>query len=256
MANGNDVPNAANLSDAAAAPVEDPAGSGAMDIIATVSHELRSPLTSIKGYTSLLINRWDRLTDDQKLEMLGQVQVDADRVTRLITELLDISRLSTGRLHLRRELVGLAELATAVVEQVSMAYPDLRAEIAFPDGFPEVWVDVDKVQQVLTNLVENAAKYADPVGLRIEGRVEGRHVVVSVSDRGEGISSEDLAHVFQRFFQHEHGRPSGTGLGLWISRGLVEAHGGVLTATSEPGEGSTFTFTLPTDAFEALHGPS
>ena len=229
-------------------------GGSAMDIIATVSHELRSPLTSIKGYTSLLLNRWDRLDDGQKQEMLGQVQRDADRVTRLITELLDISRLATGQLHLRREMVSLPDLASAVVATVAMTYPELTAELDFPADFPEVWVDCDKILQVLTNLVENAAKYAEPAGLRIIGTVTDHHVVVSVHDRGAGIPEADLPRVFQRFFQRDLGRPSGTGLGLWISRGLVEAHDGRLSATSIEGEGSTFTFTLPLGAFEALHG--
>ena len=254
MANGNDVPNAANLSDAAAAPVEDPAGSGAMDIIATVSHELRSPLTSIKGYTALLLNRWDRLDDARKREMLAQVQTDADRVTRLITELLDISRLETGRLALRRELVDLSALAGSVVRTVAMSYPSLGAELAFPDDLPSVWADPDKVQQVLTNLVENAAKYADPTCLKLTGRVVDDEVVVSVADRGPGIPPAELPRVFERFFQHDHGRPSGTGLGLWISRGLIEAHGGELRVDSVVDEGSTFSFSLPLGAFEALHG--
>src|SRR5207247_3518811 len=92
-----------------------------IEIVSTVSHELRSPLTSVKGYTSLLLNRWDRLSDDQKRMMLEQVHHDADRVTRLVTELLDISRLETGRLVLRRQLVDLAELAATIVEKVRMS---------------------------------------------------------------------------------------------------------------------------------------
>ncbi len=221
-----------------------------MDIIATVSHELRSPLTSIKGYSSLLLNRWDRLTDDQKKMMLEQVRHDADRVTRLITELLDISRMETGRLALRREMVDLRALSASVVEKVTMAYPELQAELDFPAVFPPVHGDPDKLEQVLTNLVENAAKYADPVGLRIVGEVpapggEGDAVAVAVHDRGRGIATDDLPRVFERFFHRDEGRPSGTGLGLWISRGLVEAHGGTITATSVEGEGSTFRFVVP-----------
>jgi len=226
----------------------------AIDIIATVSHELRSPLTSIKGYTALLLNRWERIDDEQKRAMLAQVSHDADRVTRLITELLDISRLEAGRLHLRREMVDLADLAGRVVQQVTMAYPDLDATITFPSSFPEVWADPDKIEQVLTNLVENAAKYAQPVGVRISGDASDGLVGVAVQDLGDGIAPADLAHVFDRFYHRDEGRPSGTGLGLWISRGLVEAHGGDLAVTSVPGKGSTFRFTLPTDAFEKVHG--
>src|SRR5437868_7583373 len=142
-----------------------------IEVVSTVSHELRSPLTSVKGYTSLLLNRWERLKDEQKRMMLEQVNHDADRVTRLITELLDISRLETGRLVLRRQLVDLSELAGTVVEKVRMAYPDLDASLSFAAGLPKVYADPDKVEQVLTNLVENAAKYATPVGMRITGGV-------------------------------------------------------------------------------------
>ncbi|HEX6392179.1 MAG TPA: PAS domain-containing sensor histidine kinase [Acidimicrobiales bacterium] len=220
-------------------------GVSGMEIVSTVSHELRSPLTSVKGYTSLLINRWDRLRDDQKQMMLEQVNHDADRVTRLITELLDISRLETGRLRLRRQLVDLPRLAATVVEKVRLEYPELEATVEFPDGFPKVYADPDKVEQVLTNLVENACKYGSPRGLRIEGSLGNESVSVAVSDLGDGIPPEDLPKVFTKFFRRSEGRPTGSGLGLWISRGLVESHGGDLTAESNLGTGSTFTFTLP-----------
>ncbi len=222
-------------------------------IISTVSHELRSPLTSVKGYTSLMLSRWDRLKDEQKRTMLEQVHHDADRVTRLVTELLDISRLETGRLVLRRQMVDLPDLATSVVDKVRMTIPELDCEVIFAEGVPRVYADPDKVEQVLTNLVENAAKYGSPMGMRVAGELIDGSVVVTVRDMGEGIEPEDLPRVFTKFFRREEGRPTGTGLGLWISQGLVEAHGGELTAESVVGEGSTFRFTLPTDAFEREH---
>lgn len=226
-----------------------------IEIVSTVSHELRSPLTSVKGYTSLLLNRWDRLKDDQKKLMLEQVNHDADRVTRLITELLDISRLELGRLVLRRQLVDLKEVANLVVEKVAMDQPELDATVDFDDDVPKIYADPDKVEQVLTNLVENACKYATPLGMKVIGRAHERVVAVSVADRGEGIPAADLPQVFRKFFRRDLSKPSGTGLGLWISRGLVEAHGGRLTATSEVGEGTTFTFTLPVlDLDEVLGG--
>ncbi len=219
-----------------------------IEIISTVSHELRSPLTSVKGYTSLLLHRWDRLGDDQKRMMLELVQHDADRVTRLVTELLDISRLETGRLVLRRQLIDLAALASSVVDKVSLSYPDLEATVRFADDVPRVFADPDKIEQVLTNLVENACKYASPLDVDIEGRVEGGQVSVAVRDRGEGISEEDLPRLFTRFFRRSEARPSGSGLGLWISRGLVESHGGRLSAESHPPDGATFLFTLPLES--------
>jgi len=214
-------------------------------VISTVSHELRSPLTSVKGYTSLMLNRWERLKDEQKRTMLEQVHHDADRVTRLVTELLDISRLETGRLVLRRQLVDLAELAESVVEKVAMGVDDLDCSIAFQEDVPRVYADPDKVEQVLTNLVENAAKYGSPTAMEVTGEADDGMVAVAVRDVGTGIPADDLPRVFTKFFRRDHGRPNGTGLGLWISRGLVEAHGGELTATSVIGQGSTFRFTLP-----------
>ncbi len=216
-----------------------------VEVISTVSHELRSPLTSVKGYTSLLLNRWDRLADDQKRMMLEQVHHDADRVTRLVTELLDISRLESGRLVLRRQMVDVLGLVNAVLEKVRMMEAQLSADVDFPENFPRVYADPDKIEQVLTNLVENAAKYADPRTMRVSGGVLDGQVTVAVADKGEGIPASDLPRVFTKFFRRAETRPTGSGLGLWISRGLVEAHGGRLVVESEVGRGSVFRFTLP-----------
>lgn len=222
-------------------------------VVSTVSHELRSPLTSVKGYTSLLLNRWDRVSDEDKKMMLEQVNHDADRVTRLITELLDISRLASGRLVLHRQMIDMSQLVRTVVDKLQMEYTDMEVTIEFPEGAPSVYADPDKLVQVLTNLVENACKYASPKGLRIMGSVTDQDVAVAVIDRGEGIPVEDLPKVFNRFFRRSEGKPTGSGLGLWISRGLVRAHGGRLEASSVMGEGTTFRFSLPRSAFEEAH---
>jgi len=217
--------------------------------VATVGHELRSPLTSIRGYTSLLRNRWARLDDADKLAMLDQIHHDAERVTRLINELLDISRIESGRLTLARRAVDLAPLVDHVLGRLAVTYPDLDAEVVVPPGGLVVHADADKLEQVLTNLVENAVKYGDPRGLRVEVAPTGDGGArVSVGDRGPGIAPGDLERIFDRWYQREHGRPTGTGLGLWISRSLIEAHGGTLVARSTPGEGAAFTFTLPAAA--------
>ena len=223
-----------------------------IEVISTVSHELRSPLTSVKGYTSLLLNRWDRLGEEQKRMMLEQVHHDADRVTRLVTELLDISRLESGRLVLRRQMVDLVGLVNGVLEKVRMMETRLVAKVEFPENFPQVYADPDKIEQVLTNLVENAAKYADPQSLLVTGALDGGVVAVAVADSGEGIPVSDLPRVFTKFFRRAETRPTGSGLGLWISRGLVEAHGGRLVVESEIGRGSVFRFTLPVDPPQEL----
>src|SRR5207253_6771949 len=119
--------------------------------------------------------------------------------------------------------------------------------LSFADDVPEVYADPDKLEQVLTNLLENACKYASPAGIQLAATRDGagESIVVTVTDVGEGIPADEVPKVFTKFFRRNEGRPTGSGLGLWISRGLVEAHGGELTATSNLGRGSTFRFTLP-----------
>jgi PAS domain S-box-containing protein len=223
----------------------EPVGS---EVVSMVSHELRTPLTSIKGYTSLLLSRWDRLEDHQKLTMLEQVQDDADLVTRLITELLDTSRLETGRIVLRRQWVDVELLAGRVVERLTLTHPDLDCRLKFPYEFPQVSADPDKLEQVLTNLVDNAAKYGSSTGMTVGGEVLDSAVAISVSDTGDGISAADLPRIFDKLFRGDVNKQPGAGLGLWISRRLVESHGGRLTAASEAGKGSVFRFTLPVAA--------
>jgi signal transduction histidine kinase len=227
------------------AAVHLPAGPSGIEIVSTISHELRSPLTSLKGYTGLLLNRWGSMHNDQRHVLLEQINHDAARVTRLINELLDASRLECGRPVLHRQLVDLPRLAASVVGKVHLEHPSMDAETVFPDSFPKLFIDPDKVEQVLINLVENACKYGSPRGLRVEGADGDGFVSVAVIDRGEGIPAADLRQVFAKSFRRSTDQPTGSGLGLWISRGIVEAHGGRLVAESNPGTGSTFRFTLP-----------
>jgi len=231
--------------------LEDASG---IEIVSTVSHELRSPLTSVKGFTSLMLNRWDRLKDEQKREMIEQVHIDADRVTRLVTELLDISRLETGRFKLRRRMVELPALVDKVVSDVQHLHEGLEAHVDVPENVPEVYADPDKIMQVLTNLVENTGKYADGRGVEVRARVldDGASVALTVSDEGPGIPAEDLDQVFTKFYRSGEGRPTGSGLGLYIAKGIVEAHGGRMWVESEPGQGCRFTFTLPAGVPEEL----
>ena len=227
--------------------------SSGIEVVSTVSHELRSPLTSVKGFTSLMLSRWDRLKDEQKREMIEQVHVDADRVTRLVTELLDISRLETGRLKLRRRMTALPPLIDKAIADVVQMHPDLNPRVVVPENVPEVYADPDKIMQVLTNLLENSGKYAGARGVevRVEVRDDG-DVLICVADEGPGIPAEDLDRVFTKFYRSGEGRPTGSGLGLYIVRGLVEAHGGRMWVESELGHGSSFNFTLPGGVPEEL----
>ena len=216
----------------------------AMEIVAAVSHELRSPLTSVKGFSRLLLDRWDRLSEADKLDLVAQINRDADRVTRLVTELLDISRIEIGRLGLRVEGIDLAALVRDIVARVELSHPAIVCVVAI-DELPLVTADRDRVEQILTNLIENGAKYATVDRLRVDAYADESSAFVAVSDEGPGIPLDELESVFTKFYRREVAQPSGTGLGLWISRNLAEAHGGSLVASRNERGGTTFTLRLP-----------
>jgi PAS domain S-box-containing protein len=216
------------------------------DLISTLAHELRSPLTSVKGFTSTLLHRWERFPDDQKRFMLATVNDDADRVTRLINELLDVSRIEAGRLELRRRPIEVPKIAGDVVQRFQLDPDGHTFAISFPEAFPEVYADADKVAQVLTNLVENAVKYSDGGRVTVSGEVVDSAVEVAVRDEGVGIPADQIPLIFTKFYRRGgRGAPSGTGLGLYIARGLVEAHGGRISVESEVGRGTEVRFRLP-----------
>jgi len=220
------------------------------DLVSTVAHELRSPLTSVKGFTATLLAKWPRFTDDQKRVMLETVNADADRVTRLITELLDVSRIEAGRIQLHTELVDIAARAAKIVAgRVAAGDAPAKFAIERAEALPETWLDADKVDQILANLIENAVKHgAGTVTTVIEPALvdSGPGVAVSVRDQGPGIAPEFAPRVFRQFWRAK--RRGGAGLGLFIVKGLVEAHGGEITVARAPGGGAEFRFTVPAGA--------
>ncbi len=221
------------------------------DLVSTVAHELRSPLTSVKGFTATLLAKWHRFNDDQKRVMLETVNADADRVTRLITELLDVSRIEAGRLEMRRQVVDLAEEVRKVIAgRVAAGEPEDRFRFEVRGELPEMWLDPDKVDQILGNLVENAVRHgAGTVTIVVQPDAHKEGAAVSVRDEGEGIPPEAVQRVFRQFWRGPGGnRRGGTGLGLYIVKGLVEAHGGVITVRRAPGGGAEFRFTVPAGA--------
>lgn len=216
-----------------------------VEVISTVSHEIRSPLTSIKGFTKTLLDRWERFPDDTKREMLQAVNEDADRVTRLLGELLDVSRLEAGRLRLRLVRTDLAEIAESVADTLRPRAEHHTIATSF-DGPVIVLADADKVRQVLTNMIENALKYTGAGTVSVSGSADDTWATVEVADQGEGMSAAQLPRLFRKFYRRERaGSPTGTGLGLYICKGLIEAHGGEIGARSERGNGSVFWFRLP-----------
>ncbi|WP_153542157.1 sensor histidine kinase [Actinomadura macrotermitis] len=221
------------------------------DLVSTVAHELRSPLTSVKGFTATLLAKWHRFNDDQKRVMLETVNADADRVTRLITELLDVSRIESGRLEMHRQVVDLpAEIRKVIAGRVAAGDPADRFRFELSGELPELWLDPDKVDQIFGNLLENAVRHgAGTVTIVVEPDAHKEGAAVSVRDEGEGIPPEAASRVFRRFWRGPGGnRRGGTGLGLYIVKGLVEAHGGTITVQRAPGGGAEFRFTMPAGA--------
>jgi signal transduction histidine kinase len=224
------------------------------DLVSTVAHELRSPLTSVKGFTATLLAKWGRFTDDQKRVMLETVNADADRVTRLITELLDVSRIESGRMEIHRQLVNIPERVEKIVAgRVAAGDSPDRFRVVVSPGLPETWLDADKVDQILGNLIENAVRHgAGTVTVVVEpldaidalgGRGPAEGAAVSVRDEGDGVAPEMVPRVFRQFWRAK--RRGGAGLGLYIVKGLVEAHGGTITVQRAPGGGAEFRFTVP-----------
>lgn len=216
------------------------------DLVSTVAHELRSPLTSVKGFTATLLAKWTRFTDDQKLVMLETVNADADRVTRLITELLDVSRIESGRLEIHRQVVDVpARISRIIAGRVAAGEPEDRFVLQVRGELPETWLDQDKIDQVLANLMENAVRHGrGTVTIVVEPSEWG--VSVSVRDQGEGIPPELVTRVFRQFWRGNARRRGGTGLGLFIVKGLIEAHGGTISVQRGPEGGAEFRFMVPT----------
>ncbi|OEJ27758.1 PAS domain-containing sensor histidine kinase [Streptomyces agglomeratus] len=224
------------------------------ELIATVAHELRSPLTSVKGFTATLLAKWERFTDDQKKLMLETVDADASRITRLIAELLDISRIDSGRLEVRRQPVDVpTAVGRHVQAHISNGQPADRFLVRVQQPLPDLWADPDKIDQVLGNLLENAVRHGEgtvtiEVGaapLKTAGDA-AKGTAVTVSDEGAGIPEESMGRVFTRFWRGS--KRGGTGLGLYIVKGIVEAHGGSITVGRGPGGGAEFRFILPVGA--------
>ncbi|MBI2322040.1 MAG: PAS domain-containing protein [Chloroflexi bacterium] len=218
------------------------------DFVANISHELRTPLASLKALVETLeAGALDDATAAR--EFLGRMHVEVDGLVQLVQELLELSRIESGRAELRCASQALEPLLAEAVERLSPQADraGLALAVEVPDGLPPVWADRARVQQVLLNLVHNAIKFTPPGGrVTVRAGCADGEVVISVADTGVGIAAEDLARIFERFYKADKSRAStGTGLGLAIAKHTVLAHGGRIWAESELGDGATFTFTLP-----------
>jgi signal transduction histidine kinase len=215
------------------------------ELISKIAHELRSPLTSVKGFSATLVKRWDSFTDDQKLQFVTTIHSDAERMARIVSEVLDLARLEAGRLELHAtttSIAAIAERATANVKEL-----DMNGRITCNvDESLTGWADAERLEHILTNLLENAVKFSDEGPIEVAASHIDGAVRITVADKGVGIESELLPHLFDGPSRTgQRAGPSGTGLGLYLTRRLVEAHGGSIEVSSGVGSGSVFTIMLP-----------
>ena len=217
--------------------------------LANVSHELRTPLAVIKGSANSLLQP-DVIFDDQtRRDFLVSIDKDADTLTRLVDDLLMISRLEANALEVRKKPNRLIDVISAIKDRLDNLTVKHHLHINIPDEIPPVNIDEGRIGEVLTNLIENAVKFSDDnTNIYIQAIHKGEEVIISVADEGIGIPPELHQKIFERFFQgdgRKAGRRKGTGLGLAICQGIVEAHGGKIWVESKPGNGAKFSFSLP-----------
>jgi two-component system sensor histidine kinase KdpD len=216
-------------------------------LLDSLSHDLRTPLVSIIGALSSLQEAKIKLDEEAIGKLVSVARDEAERLNRLITNLLDESRLEAGAIKVNRQPSEVQDLVGAALEQIGVRSSSLEIKMDLPSDLPFVSVDFGLIVQALINILDNAIKYS-PVGSRIEikGYLADKAVKIEIADRGIGIPSQDLEHIFDKFYRvHRPEKVTGTGLGLSISRGIVEAHGGRITAENRPEGGTIIQLTLP-----------
>lgn len=214
-----------------------------MDFVSTVSHELRTPMTSIKGFADTLLNAGDRLDKEQQLRFLGIIKSQADRLTRLVEDLLTVSRLETKKNKSIFRSLDLRYYIDMVVFSLKSKHPDHKFIVDMPKEFPKVWADQDKLEQILTNLIDNACKYSE-AGTKVTIKVlfapdDHDKILINIIDEGIGIPKEHVPKIFNKFSRLDNPltrQVQGTGLGLYITKALTENMGGTISlASSEKG---------------------
>jgi signal transduction histidine kinase len=217
-------------------------------VISTVSHQLKSPLTSIRMAIHLLLEEKIGSLTPKQTELLVAAREDSDRLHSILNNLLDISRIESGKVQMNFRKVSPHSMVFEALEPFQMDFKDRNVTLGMElqDDLPEVWADTARMNHVLANLLSNALRYTPPGGkVTVLGKADEERVQFSVSDSGKGIPSQYLARIFEQFFRvPDQGAETGAGLGLAIVKEIVEAHGGTVKVESRLGEGSTFTFTL------------
>ncbi len=226
------------------------------EFVSTVSHELRTPLTSIKGFADTILRSGDRLDPAQQRRYVGIIKDQADRLTRLVEDLLAVSRLESKKMQLTIRAIDLPEAIERVLRNLADKIGSHRMIVDITPGLPPVWADADRLEQILTNLIDNAIKYSpDSTTVTIAVREQGKNgecIEFTVTDQGVGIPEDHLSKIFTKFGRLDNPlvrQTEGTGLGLYITRSLVLALGGQIQVKSKPGL-TTFSIQLPAASLE------
>ena len=220
-------------------------GTGFAELISKIAHELRSPLTSVKGFSATLVKRWDRFTDEQRLQFVETIYADAERMGRIVSEVLDLARLESNSLEINPHEVGVRAIAEQSAEHLAGLTGGDRVSVDVAED-AVVFVDPERLGHMLRNLIENAIKFSDEGAITVTAETKGDEVEIKVIDEGIGISQDRLEDLFRGPGPTgQRSGPSGTGLGLYLTRRLAEAHGGSLSVESRYEEGSTFALRLP-----------
>jgi signal transduction histidine kinase len=216
------------------------------DFVSLVSHELRSPMAAVIGSARTLQQRWRELRPDQREAFLAVIADETSRLSTLVGDVLDTSRLEAGTFGFHFADVDLGEIVRDSVAAAEIGQDEVRLSSKLPGTLPRVRGDAERLRQLIDNLISNAVKYSDSgAAVTVEAQTDDGHVVVRVRDDGPGIALEHHGQIFEKFGRAGGGAKPGTGLGLFLARSFAEAHGGSLTIESQPGEGATFTLKLP-----------
>jgi signal transduction histidine kinase len=222
------------------------------EFVSIASHELLTPVSAIEGYLSMILDEHIGQVDDQAREYLTNVYTSAKRLSALIKDLLSVSRIESGRMKVVAQAVDLPKMIGEAVTQLKFTAKakDLKLIYTPPTSCPPAWADPDRTMQIIVNLLSNAIKYTNTgtVTIKVSSQLTMGRVSVDVTDTGLGMDKEQQAHLFEKFYRvssPDTTNIQGTGLGLYISKSMIEKMGGSISLHSVPGKGSTFTFTLP-----------
>lgn len=218
------------------------------EFVAKVAHDLRTPITTVYGFAQTLLQRWSTLSDDDRLSMLRLIASGADRLNQLVIDTLDVSRIEAAEFRAEIAPFDIVDASRELCEELNGLPPRGRVDLDVRGELPLVLGDVNAWGRILTNLVGNALKYSAPdTNVQVTIERDGNDAKVSITDHGVGIASEDLPRLFRKFSQVGESRntSTGTGLGLYICKALVDAQGGTIDVTSSPHDGTTMTVRLP-----------